>query len=208
CRRPARRRHTAPASHPSSREPASPSRILPQGPGRRLESPPGRARAAPDSPAARAWLSLVGTPNRHAAAAHTTMAHRAAHRAGRASAGDEPKSAISYSVSATEAFTAVITRAPSRLYAAASRAARRKDRAPAPTAAAMALGASVQPLTSTTASTRAQVRDSTGFWLAWEKRAERDKQTPPVPILRGQEVRYESPAAVNTARWCAGSGSP
>ena len=91
--------------------------------------------------------------------------HRAAHRAGRASAGDEPKSAISYSVSATEAFTAVITRAPSRLHAAASRAARRKDRAPAPTAAAMALGASVQPLTSTTASTRAQVKDSTGFWL-------------------------------------------
>ena len=90
-----RRRQAAPARYPSSRESASPSRIRPQGPGRRLAQPPGRARAAPDSPAARAWLSLVGTPNRHAAAAHTTMAHRAAHRAGRAAPGDEPKSAMS-----------------------------------------------------------------------------------------------------------------
>ena len=51
-------------------------------------------RAAPVTPATRAWLSLVGTPNRQASTAHTTMAHRAAHRAERAPRLSPPKSAM------------------------------------------------------------------------------------------------------------------
>ena len=55
---------------------------------------PSRANAAPDSPAARAWLSLVGMPNHQAAVAHATMATSAAHSAVSASAVLPPKSTM------------------------------------------------------------------------------------------------------------------
>lgn len=70
------------------------------------------------------------------------------------------------------------------------RDARRKERTPVDTTVAIAFGASVQPLTSTTASTSRQVSPSTGLWATCVKRSDRDKTTPPVPILRGQGVLY------------------
>ena len=155
------RRNSRPASQPRHTDRARPSRILAQGPG--CTVPPGRARAAPVTAAARPWLSLVGMPKRQAAVDHSTTAHSPAHRAERAAGTSAPKPAMENRVSATTGEKATAQPNPSRLHRAASPTARRKGMAPVHTAVAMALGASVQPLTATTASTSRQVRAVTGW---------------------------------------------
>ena len=113
--------------------------------------------APPDRPASKAWLSLVGRPNRHAETAHSTMDSRAAFSAAAAPPGSE-KATSSPMVSATAGKHRQARAAPAKLQAAASHTPRRKVRAPEPTAVAMALGASVHPLTKITASTSRRAR--------------------------------------------------
>ena len=118
---------------------------------RMQDKEPSNAAAAPETPATRAWLSLVGMPKHQASPAQRTMAVMAAHRAVRAALGPPPKEAMEYTVSATEAFTEVTHSTPRKLHTDAISTAGRKGRAPVTTAPAMALGASVQPFTSRTA---------------------------------------------------------
>ena len=147
----------------------------------RLDSPPGSAAAAPDSPATRAWLSLVGMPNRQASTAQHTMAVMAAHRAARASKVLRPKSAMEKIVSETAPPAAAAHRLPSRLQAAASQAARRKGRAPDTTAEAMALGASVQPLTRMTARSSRVVASRAGLVSIPARKSRKDRGMGPPP---------------------------
>ena len=72
-------------------------------------------------------------------------------------------------------------RLPSRLQAAASQAARRKGSAPDTTAEAMALGASVQPLTRMTASSRSTVTDRAGLAVARQRKSNKDRGMDPPP---------------------------
>ena len=95
-------------------------------------------------PAMRAWLSLVGIPNHHAAVAQTTMATKAAHRAISASSAFPPKSTILYMVAATLAFIMVMKNTPIKLKAAAITMALRTPMALVDTHVAMALG-SIRP---------------------------------------------------------------
>ena len=159
-RRSRRRAQSRPRNHPNPTDSTSPTRIFSQGPA--CTMPPGRARAAPVTAAAKPWLSLVGMPNRQAAVDHRATAHSPAHRAERAAWVSAPNPAMENSVSATAVLTAVTHISPSRLHRAARQTARRKESAPVHTAVAMALGASVQPLTAATASTSKQVRIVTG----------------------------------------------
>ena len=124
---------------------------------------PSSAVAAPETPATRAWLSLVGMPKSQARQAHSTMETIAAHRAVRAALLPPEKAAMEYTVSATEAFTDVTHSTPRKLHTAARSTALRKGRAPVTTAPAMALGASVQPLTSRTARVSRTVPSSGGL---------------------------------------------
>ena len=71
---------------------------------------------------------------------------------------------MEYTVSATVAFTDVTHSTPKKLQTAASRTAERNGRVPVTTAPAMALGASVQPLTSRTAKVSKTVPSKAGFW--------------------------------------------
>ena len=87
----------------------------------------------------------------------------AAHSAVRAALGPPPNEAMEYTVSATEAFTDVTHSTPRKLHTAASATAGRKGSAPVTTAPAMALGASVQPLTSRTARISRTVASRAGF---------------------------------------------
>lgn len=83
-----------PAQSPAATDRTSPSSTAPHRCQRMQPRLPSRANAAPDSPAARAWLSLVGIPHHQAAAAHRTTAPIAAHRAREAALGPPPKAAM------------------------------------------------------------------------------------------------------------------
>ena len=88
-------------------------------------------------------------------------------------------------VSATEAFTEVTHSTPRKLHTAARATARRKGRAPVTTAPAMALGASVQPLTTSTARVSRAVISRAGSRPAWARKSKKDRGTvsPPCPSL-------------------------
>ena len=66
-------------------------------------------------------------------------------------------------VSTTDGYTAVTHSTPRKLHTAARATALRKDRAPVTTAPAMALGASVQPFTTSTARVRSTETVRAGF---------------------------------------------
>src|SRR5699024_5961681 len=109
--------------------------------------PPCTAMAAPVNPATSAWLSLVGIPKAQANVAHNTMANRAAQRATMASYEFSPKSTILVMVSATVALSILIRNTPRKLQTAAIKMAARTGMHRVTTQVAIALGASVQPLT-------------------------------------------------------------
>ena len=109
--------------------------------------PPCRAMAAPVMPAMSEWLWLVGMPSAHAATPQTMMATIAAAKATRAAWLSPPKSTILKMVDATAVDTAVIPKRPTRLQPAAMTMAGVGRIALVPTTVAMALGASVAPLT-------------------------------------------------------------
>ena len=142
-----------PPSAPTRRDRNSPATTLAQASALSRAAWPPRARAAPASPAIRAWLSLVGRPNRQASTAHTRMDSKAAHRAVSAASSPPGKTMRSSTVAATAGNSRQAIAAPRKLHPAASHTPCRKVREPEPTAVAMALGASVQPLTKMTAST-------------------------------------------------------
>ncbi len=180
---------TRPRAVPRATDRNSPAATRSQGPERRLDSPPGSAAAAPESPAARAWRSLVGMPNRQARTAQHTMAAMAAHSAVRAPEVLRPKSAIVKMVSDTAPPATAAHRLPSRLQAAASQAARRKGSTPDTTAEAMALGASVQPLIRMTASSRSTVTARAGLAAVWRRKSKKDRGMDPPPGILWESVR-------------------
>ena len=106
--------------------------------------------AAPDRPAIRLWLSLVGMPKMEAPTLYTTMDSRDAHRAMRALDVSAPKSTMLLMVEATELLIWVMTKTPRKLNTALIQMAWRTSRQRVVTQVAMALGASVQPLTKMT----------------------------------------------------------
>ena len=111
----------------------------------------------------RLWLSLVGMPKTEAATLYTTMEMRAAHRATRASWVLLPKSTMLLMVDATELLIWVMTNTPRKLKAALIMIAVRAGRHLVVTQVAMALGASVHPLTKITPSVRSSVMTRTGL---------------------------------------------
>ena len=121
------------------------------------------ATAAPERPAISAWLSLVGMPKYHAAVAQITMAAMAAQRAIKDRCAFSPKSTMLYMVMATEALIAVMTKTPRKLKIAAMIMAFRTPIAFVETQVAIALGASVQPLTNMTPSVRMVEMSSMGL---------------------------------------------
>ena len=112
-------------------------------------------------------------------------------------------------VSATDVFTAVTHSTPRRLHRAASPTAGRKGRAPVTTAAAMALGASVQPLTSRTARVSSTVRVRAGLAVIWHRNSGRDRGmgSPPPPLYGGGGGGM-SREAVTSGRRRPAAGSP
>ena len=98
----------------------------------------------------RLWLSLVGMPTRAAMTLYTTMENRAAHRAIRAFWVSPPKSTIPLMVEATALLMWVMISTPMKLKAALSMMAVLALRHRVVTQVAMALGASVHPLTKMT----------------------------------------------------------
>ena len=111
----------------------------------------------------RAWLSLVGMPKAHAATPHTTMATMAALSATRAAWLSPPKSTMPEMVSATAVETATDPARPRKLQATLRAMAPSKVMDLVPTASAMALAASVAPLTKIVAPTRTMESRSSGF---------------------------------------------
>ena len=83
-----------PARKPRAVDRTSPSSTRPHFCQRMQEKSPSRAAAAPEMPATRAWLSLVGMPHHQAAAAQSTTAPMAAHKAMEAAAGPPRKEAM------------------------------------------------------------------------------------------------------------------
>jgi hypothetical protein len=121
------------------------------------------AIAAPESPAIKAWLSLVGIPSTEAAVAHTTMATIAAQRPTMLLCASPPKSTMLKIVCATVALSIVMRKTPRKFITAAIAMAARIDIARVDTAVAIALGASVHPLTRITPIVRITVTASIGF---------------------------------------------
>ena len=109
--------------------------------------PPCSAMAAPVRPAMSEWLWLVGRPNAHAATPHTMIATIAAMSAMMAAWLSPPKSTMWKMVLATPEDTSVITRRPKKLQIAAMMMAGVGFMQRVETTVAMALGASVAPLT-------------------------------------------------------------
>ena len=110
------------------------------------------AIAAPERPAIRLWLSLVGIPKRAAPTLYTTMEKSAAHSAISAALVLPPKSTMLLIVAATELLICVITSTPRKLNTALVNIAERTFMQRVVTQVAIALGASVQPLTKMTPS--------------------------------------------------------
>ena len=121
------------------------------------------AMAAPERPAIRLWLSLVGMPNSEAPTLYTTIENSAAHSATSASCVFPPKSTMLLMVDATELLIFVITNTPRKLNTALMIMAARTFMQRVVTQVAMALGASVQPLTKITPSVSATVMRRTGL---------------------------------------------
>ena len=121
------------------------------------------AIAAPVRPAIRLWLSLVGMPKRAAPTLYTTMENRAAHRAIRASWVLPPKSTILLMVEATELLMWVMMSTPRKLNTALVRMAARTLMHRVAMQVAMALGASVHPLTKMTPSVSRTVTSMAGL---------------------------------------------
>ena len=119
-------------------------------------------------PAIKAWLSLVGIPNHHAAVAHVTIATKAAQRAISASEAFPPKSTILYMVAATLAFIIVMTNTPIKLNTAAMIIAF------VDTHVAIAFGASVHPFTRITAKVNRTVTARTGLDVTCSKKAKNE----------------------------------
>ena len=126
------------------------------------ESPSCNAIAAPESPAMSAWLSLVGMPKYQAVTAQRIMASNAEHSATEAARESPAKLTMFWIVTATEALISVIHRTPKKLKTADSRTADFGSSARVATQVAMALGASVQPLTKMTPSVKISVTQSKG----------------------------------------------
>ena len=112
---------------------------------------PTAAMAAPVRPAIREWLCDVGMPKNHAAAPQTMMATMAAASAARAAWLSPPKSTILKMVLATALVNTDTTSRPRKLHTAAMTMAGRGFIERVDTTVAMALGASVAPLTTMTA---------------------------------------------------------
>ena len=128
------------------------------------------AMAAPVRPAIRLWLSLVGMPNQEAVTLYTTMENSAAHSAMRASWVLPPKSTMLEMVEATEELMRVMTSTPRKLNPALSRMAGRTRMQRVLMQVAMALGASVHPLTKMTPSVSATVINKMGLEaICWRK---------------------------------------
>jgi Zn-dependent alcohol dehydrogenase len=108
------------------------------------------AIAAPVSPEMRAWLSLVGIPRFAVSTAQTITAKSPADTEHMAVLGSSPNSAIPYMVFATEGLIIAIKNAPEKLQIAATLRATSGVKARPEIQPATALGASVQPFTSTT----------------------------------------------------------
>ena len=115
------------------------------------------AMAAPVRPAMRLWLSDVGMPNTEAPTLYTTIEKSAAHNAMSAASVLPPKSTMLEMVEATLALIFVITRTPRKLSSALMMMAGFTRMQRVVTHVAIALGASVQPLTKMTPSVRSVV---------------------------------------------------
>jgi hypothetical protein len=94
------------------------------------------------------------------------MEQSAAHRAIEASEVFSPKQTISRIVSATELLISVMTRSPEKLHTALKKIAGRMRRHPVPMQVAIALGASVQPLTKMTPKVSTKTNADTGSFPA------------------------------------------
>ena len=125
--------------------------------------PPCKAMAAPVMPAMREWLWLVGMPKYQATTPQTMMATIAAASATSAAWLSPPKSTMPKIVLATAVLTAVMTTKPMKLQTAAMMMAGVGRMAFVPTTVAMALGASVAPLTIVAPRQSSKMSPSTGF---------------------------------------------
>ena len=110
----------------------------------------------------RLWLSLVGMPRKLAPVEYTTMENSAAQRAMSASCAFPPKSTILLIVKATELLMCVMMKTPMKLNMALMRMAGRTPIQRVEMHVAIALGASVQPLTNMTPTVSSVVISSAG----------------------------------------------
>ena len=125
--------------------------------------PPCSAMAAPVRPAMSECDWLVGMPNHQAAAPHTMMAIMAAVSAMSACWELPPKSTMLKMVCATADVTSETSSRPRKLQTAAMRMASLGFMARVETTVAMALGASVAPLTTMTPILSSVTATSTGL---------------------------------------------
>src|SRR4030042_7174590 len=109
---------------------------------------PAAANPAPDSPATSAWVSLVGSPHRHARVLQITIAIMP-----EATVCRPTTSGLIIPVPMVVATAVPVTSAPTIFSIAAIVTAWRGERTRVETTVAIALGASVQPLTNSAAST-------------------------------------------------------
>ncbi len=116
-------------------------------------------------------------PNHHAVAPHTMMATMAAMSAMSAARLSPPKSTIEKMVAATAVDTSDTSKSPRKLQTAAMMMAWRGFMARVDTAVAMALGASVAPLTTMTPMLSTTTTTRTGFWTSWPKKNARSMVT-------------------------------
>ena len=123
------------------------------------------AIAAPDSPAIRLWLSLVGMPREEAAALYYNDGEQ------RRTQGDQCVSGIGSKIhhvaygSRDRAVDFVMTRTPRKLKTALIQIAVRSLKHPVVIHVAIALGASVHPLTKMTPSVSRTVSSKMGFGI-------------------------------------------
>ena len=128
------------------------------------------AIAEPESPATRAWLSLVGIPKYHAPTDHITIENSAAHRAIVAVAPSSPKETMFKIVSVTELFTLLIKKQPRKLNIPEKITAFFSEMHLVVTLVATELGASVRPFTNITDSVKITVVKLSGDKLKSIKR--------------------------------------
>src|SRR3990172_6247289 len=160
---------TRAAEKPRSVENPRPIKTFCQ-PCHRSTSGPAAASPAPLSPAMRAWLSLVGRPSRQAKVLQTMMDSIAA-----ATTERSMTSGLMMPLPTVKATAVPVTNAPARLSTAAIATACCGVKTRVATTVAMALGASVQPLTNSAASTRTSTTTSASM---------------PSGILQGHSLKY------------------